>query len=62
MAGFLERLDITSEELEEALQASASLRGILLGYLAERKLVESTSSRTAQPNPTITTGQARETG
>lgn len=40
MAGFLERLGLTVDELEEALKGSASLRGILLGYMAERKLVE----------------------
>ena len=40
VAGFLNRLEISLEELEEALQASASLRGILIGYLAERKAVE----------------------
>lgn len=40
MAGLLERLDISLEELEEALQASPSLRGMLIGYLAERKAVE----------------------
>jgi len=40
MAGFLERLGVTPDDLEEALKASASLRGILLGYLAEKKVVE----------------------
>ena len=40
MAGFLERLGISSQELEEVLRASASLRGVLVGYLAEKKLVE----------------------
>jgi hypothetical protein len=40
MAGFLERLGLSVDELEEALKASPSLRGILLGYMAERKLVE----------------------
>lgn len=40
MTGFLKRLGITPDELEEVLSSSASLRGILLGYMAERKLVE----------------------
>jgi hypothetical protein len=40
MAGFLKRLGVTPGDLEEALKASASLRGILLGYLAEKKVVE----------------------
>ena len=38
--GFLGRLGITTEELEAAIESSASLRGILVGYIAERKLCE----------------------
>lgn len=40
MPGFLKRLGVTVPELESAIESSASLRGILIGYLAERKLVE----------------------
>lgn len=38
--GFLNRLGITHDQLEEVIVASPSLRGVLVGYLAERKLVE----------------------
>ena len=40
MAGFLKKLGMTLEQLEFALEASPSLRGMLVGYLAEIKLVE----------------------
>ena len=40
MAGFLKRLGISVNDLEEIVEGSPSLRGVLVGYLAERKLVE----------------------
>lgn len=36
--GLLENWDITLEELEEAVKENPSLRGVMIGYLAERKL------------------------
>jgi hypothetical protein len=40
VVGYLERLGITQIELEQILASSASLRGILVGYLAEVRLME----------------------
>lgn len=40
MGEFLERLGIGIDDVERIVKASPSLRGILIGYLAEQKLVE----------------------
>lgn len=39
MAGFFERLGVTADDIEQLMQASPSLRGQVVGYLAEGKLV-----------------------
>lgn len=38
--GYFHKLGITITELERIVEASPSLRGVLVGYLAERRLVE----------------------
>ncbi len=38
--GYLERLGITAEELEQIIASNASLRGVLVGYLAEVRLMQ----------------------
>jgi hypothetical protein len=38
--GYFQKLGITIEELEKIVEASPSLRGVLVGYLAERRLAE----------------------
>lgn len=40
MGEFLKRLGISIDDLEEIIGKSPSLRGVLVGYLAEKKLVE----------------------
>lgn len=40
MPGFFTRLGVTFAELEAVVEARPSLRGILIGYMAEKKLVE----------------------
>jgi hypothetical protein len=37
---FFQRLGVTAEEIEQMIQASPSLRGVFIGYLAEKKLIE----------------------
>jgi hypothetical protein len=36
--GYLDRLEVTWDELNEIVEANPSLRGIVVGYLAEKKL------------------------
>jgi hypothetical protein len=40
MGHYLDRLGITQEELEQIIASNASLRGVLVGYLAEVRLME----------------------
>lgn len=40
MAGFFDRLGVLAREVEDLIESSRSLRGFLIGYIAERKMVE----------------------
>jgi hypothetical protein len=40
MGHYLDRLGITVEEIEQLIASNASLRGVLVGYLAEVRLME----------------------
>ena len=40
MGHYLDRLGITLDELEQIIASNASLRGVLIGYLAEVRLME----------------------